>query len=77
MPRILIDGCDTTRIIEQISIDVKVKFSSDLFRNYPERCNEKMKQLEFELGQVMEKYFGDYSSERMSNHEYNTRMNNY
>lgn len=77
MPRILIDGYDSTRIIEGISIDVNVKFSSELFKNYPNRVNEKMKQLEMELGRVIEKYFGDYSSERMSNHEYNTRMNNY
>lgn len=77
MPRILLDGIDMRCNIQQIMIDVKVHFSPEYWKGHQLKCNEKMKELEEELGEVLKKYFPDYGSERMSNHEYNTRMSNF
>lgn len=75
MPRIILDGCDTRKIVTQISVDVKVDFRIDFYKDYPERANEKMKLLEQQFGEVLRKWFEDYESEQLSNHEYNLKMN--
>ena len=78
MPRIILDGCNTERVVESISVDVKVKFQKGFYKDYPERAKEKMKLLEEQFGEVLKKWFDmDYSSEILSNHEYNCKMNNY
>lgn len=74
MPRILLDGCDTTKIIRQIMVDVKIDFRSDFYKEYPARVHEKMKLLEEQFGEVLKKWFDDYGSEVLSNHEYNLMM---
>jgi hypothetical protein len=74
MPHILIQGCNMNRIIQTININVDVMFAGDLLRNHPNRVQLKMDELQEALGEVVSKYFSDYKSDQVSNHEYNTRM---
>jgi hypothetical protein len=76
MPHIILTGCDTNRQIEQIVIDVKIDFKKDTYNLYHKR-KLKMNELEEKLGAILKEYFDDYEAEEYSNHEYNTRMNNY
>lgn len=78
MPHIVLDGCHIEKIITQISISVDVTFRNDYFKEYRrDGWQSKMNELEEKLGAVISEYFPDYSSEQLSNHEWNTKMKYY
>lgn len=78
MPHIILDGGNMNCLIEMINISVNIKFKTDYYnRNRHTHCKDKMDTLEFELGEVIRKYFPDYESEQLSNHEWNEKMNKY
>lgn len=74
MPYILIECCDTTKVLEQMNITVNLHYRKDFYRS------KKQIAMQAEIKEVLEavaaKYFDEFESENMSNWEYNRHMEN-
>ena len=77
MPYILVEGCDTTRMMQQVNIKAEVVFRGDIYKQNRDKCERMLKELEADLQNVLGKYFDEYNgvfSETLTNHEYNLQM---
>lgn len=78
MPYIILQGCNTDRMMQQVDIKATVKFRGDVYRENRNKCDLMLKELEADLNNVLTKYFHEYNdteSEVLTNHEYNLKMN--
>lgn len=75
MPHILLSGYDETKCIKQLNIHLEIQFSKEYHKSI--KANEKLRELENKMSDLIKEYFPDYECEQYTNHEYNTRMNNH
>lgn len=79
MPHLTISGCHIEKQISEINIHVDMKFSRIAWQNR-KKCAQRMKEFEEKVETLLMEYFDIHEitgSEWHSNHEWNTRMNNY
>lgn len=78
MPHIAAEGCNTERQISQINIHVNVKFSSVAWQNQV-KCNQRINELQEKIDNLLLEYFdiSELTGDTYTNHEWNTRMNNF
>lgn len=77
MPYILVEGCDTTRMMQQVNIRAEVVFRGDVYKQNRDKCDRMMEQLKKDFEDVLAKYYNIHScpeGEILSNHDYNLMM---
>ncbi|MDP1810577.1 MAG: hypothetical protein Q8K66_04150 [Sediminibacterium sp.] len=76
MPHIVVDGCNTEMVIQEIQIHANVTFKQDFYIGNPVRAKQKLNDLQSELEEVIKRYFnGDYEADNwLNNHDYNGNM---
>ena len=75
MPHILVSGTDMNKQIEYINIHAEINFKPETFHSL--KMQIKMDELKEKLEAVVEEYFDIIESEDYTNHEYNSRMEDY
>lgn len=77
MPHITVTGCNMNLQIKQIDIHAKIDFAKETF--ITPKADLKLNEFQQKLEALVGEYFdiADISSDKYSNHEYNSRMYNY
>ena len=75
MPHIAISAYDENKNIKQMNIHLDIQFKREYF--HTPKAMLKMDELQNRLEKLIGEYFDEYESETYSNHEWNSRMNNY
>lgn len=70
MPHVIVEGCDTSKNLQTLTIHAKLVYKADYFGTAKQR--ELQKQILAELEAVVEKYLPEFESEELTNHEWNT-----
>lgn len=76
MPHILSGATDMTKVLQTMTIQVRLDFRKDFFQNHLKRRRME-EQIAQDIEEVLKKYFDDIDeTELLSNHEYNIQSNN-
>jgi len=78
MPHILADGCHNEKMICEINIHAEIKFSRIAWAHRA-KADLRVQELREKIEALLMEYFemSEITSDIHSNHEYNTRMNNF